>query len=148
MEKNVAPFLINGSYKDSNFRITFLLFDPTTILSGNRKSLIASPSRRNSGFETTSKNLFCFLFKIIFSILSPVDTGTVDLVTIILNLFMYLLISLATLKTYWRSADLFFLDVGVPTQINIISEDLTARDKFVVNFNPVSYTHLTLPTKA
>ena len=61
MEKNVAPFLIKGLYKNSNFRVIFLLFDPTTILSGNRKSLIASPSRKNSGFDTTSKNLFNFI---------------------------------------------------------------------------------------
>ena len=79
----MAPFLINGSYKDSNFRVTFLLFVPTTILSGNLKSLIASPSRKNSGLETTSNNFFFLLFKMIFSILSPVQTGTVDLVIMI-----------------------------------------------------------------
>ena len=34
-----------------------------------------------------------------------------------------------------KSADLFFLDVGVPTQINTISENLTAFDRSLVNFN-------------
>ena len=122
VEKNIAPFLIYGSYSVFNFFMTFLLFAPITILSGNLKSLIASPSRKNSGFETISKNLLGFFLEIIFSILSPVDTGTVDLVIIYLNLFIYFPISFATLKTYCRSADFLFFKVGVPTQINIISE--------------------------
>ena len=60
------------------------------------KSLIASPSLKNSGFETTENNFFDIFFDIIFSISSPVVTGTVDLVIIILNLEIDLLISLAT----------------------------------------------------
>ena len=88
MEKNFAPFFIKGAYKDSSLLVIFLLFDPIIILSGNLKSLIASPSRKNSGLETTSNNFLLFFFKIIFSILSPVVTGTVDLVTIILNLLI------------------------------------------------------------
>ena len=95
VEKNLAPFFIKGSYKVSKRLVTLLLFDPTIILSGNLKSLIASPSLKNSGFETTSKSFFLFFFAIIFSILSPVVIGTVDLVTIILNLLINLLISLA-----------------------------------------------------
>ena len=62
--KNIAPFLINGSYSIFNFFMTFLLFAPITILSGNLKSLIASPSRKNSGFETTSNNFFLFFLKL------------------------------------------------------------------------------------
>ena len=54
-------------------------------LSGYVKSLIASPSLRNSGFETTEKSFLDIFFEIIFSISSPVVTGTVDLVIIILN---------------------------------------------------------------
>ena len=46
------------------------------------KSLIASPSLKNSGFETTENNFFDIFFDIIFSISSPVVTGTVDLVII------------------------------------------------------------------
>ena len=60
---------------------------------------MASPSLKNSGLEITSKKLLFFFFKIIFSILSHVMTGTVDLVTIILNFFIILLNSLATSKT-------------------------------------------------
>ena len=126
VEKNFAPFFIKGSYKVSNFFRTFLLFTPTTILSGNLKSLIASPSLKNSGFEATSNNFFLFFFKIIFSILSLVVIGTVDFVTIILNLFMQCLNSAATLNTYWRLGDPLLFDDGVPTQINIMSEFLTA----------------------
>ena len=70
-----------------------------TILSGYIKSLIASPSLKNSGLETTDIRFFNFLEDKIFSILSPVVTGTVDFVTIILNFLIEFLISLATLKT-------------------------------------------------
>ena len=100
------------------------------------KSLIASPSLKNSGFDTTSTNFFFFkLFKI-FSILSPVDTGTVDLVIIILYFFLIIFFkSLATLKTYFKSAELVFFLVGVPTQIKIISEFITAFFKSDVKIN-------------
>ncbi len=47
----------------------------------------------------TEKFFLLVFFNKIFSILSPVVTGTVDLVTIILKLFINLPISLATLKT-------------------------------------------------
>ena len=57
------------------------------ILSGYLKSRIASPSLKNSGFDTTSNNFLFPLELIIFSILSPVDTGAVDLVIMILNFF-------------------------------------------------------------
>ena len=54
-------------------------FEPTTILSGYVKSLIASPSLKNSGFDTTENLLLLFFLDKIFSISSPVVTGTVDL---------------------------------------------------------------------
>ena len=58
---------------------------------------MASPSLKNSGFDIT-ENLFLFtFFNNIFSIWSPVVTGTVDLVMIILNLLIDKLICLATL---------------------------------------------------
>ena len=62
------------------------------------KSLIASPSLKNSGFETTEKKFFDVFFDRIFSISSPVVTGTVDLVIIILNLLIKVPISLVTLN--------------------------------------------------
>jgi len=70
---------------------------PITILSGYVKSLIASPSLKNSGFDTTENLFLLFFFDRIFSISSPVVTGTVDLVIIILNLLIEELISLVTL---------------------------------------------------
>ena len=50
---------------------------------------------------TTRKSFLDFFWPIIFSISSPVVTGTVDLVIIILNLEIDDLISLATLKISW-----------------------------------------------
>ena len=95
---------------------------------------MASPSLKNSGLEITS-NLFLFFLKFnIFSILSPVMTGTVDFVTIILNLLINLLISLAAWNTFLRSAEELFFNVGVPTQIKIMSELFTAVSKSHVNF--------------
>ena len=75
----------------------------------------------------------CFLR--IFSILSPVATGTVDLVIIILYFLIYFFSSLATLKTYFKSAELLFILVGVPTQIKIMSELMTADFKSEVKIN-------------
>ena len=57
---------------------------------------MASPSLKNSGFETTEKSLLGFFFKIIFSNSSPVVTGTVDFVTMILNFEIDFLISFVT----------------------------------------------------
>ncbi len=53
-------FLIIGKYRDCKILLAFLLFVPTTTLSGYIKSLMASPSRKNSGFDTTSTSLFFF----------------------------------------------------------------------------------------
>ena len=95
--KYLAPLEIKGLYKFFKIRFDFLSLDPITILSGYIKSLIASPSLKNSGLETTENFFLLFFFAIIFSISSPVVTGTVDFVIIILNLLIEELISLATL---------------------------------------------------
>ena len=58
---------------------------------------MASPSLKNSGLETTANLFLLFFLDNIFSIWSPVVTGTVDLVMIILNLLIDKLICLATL---------------------------------------------------
>ena len=89
---------------------------------------MASPSLKNSGFETTEKFFLLTFLANIFSILSPVVTGTVDFVTIILKFLIFWLISLATLKTWLRSAALLFFFVGVPTHIKIISDFFIASD--------------------
>ena len=62
-------------------------------------------------------------------------TGTVDFVIIILYFVITFFNSLATLNTYFKSAELLFFFVGVPTQIKIISEFLTAFFKSEVKIN-------------
>ena len=79
---------------------------PIITLSGYEKSLIASPSLKNSGLDTTSIRFLFFNFVNIFSILSPVVTGTVDFVTITLYFEIIFFNSLATLYTYFKSAEL------------------------------------------
>jgi hypothetical protein len=54
---------------------------PTTMRSGNLKSRIAAPSRRNSGLEATATSADGLVSRISRSTSSPVPTGTVDLVT-------------------------------------------------------------------
>ena len=55
---------------------------PMTIRSGTIVSEIADPSRRNSGFDATSKSTFLRLYRLIVSAtFSPVRTGTVLLST-------------------------------------------------------------------
>ena len=95
--------------------------------SGLKKSLIACPSLRNSGFEATSKAAFFdrFLFIVCFTH-SPVSTGTVDFSTITLYFWtlsaeMLLAISVATLSTEERSALPSCLG-GVLTVMNTISD--------------------------
>ena len=58
-----------------------LLCAPMTTRSGRRKSSKARPARKNSGFEATSKSRSGRTLRISCSILSPVPTGTVDLIT-------------------------------------------------------------------
>ena len=54
---------------------------PTTMRSGRLKSLIAAPSRRNSGFDTTAMSASGRVSRMMRSTSSPVPTGTVDFVT-------------------------------------------------------------------
>ena len=77
----------------------FLFSLPITTRSGLIKSLIAEPSRKNSGLETTSKFSLLIFFKMIFLTSFVVPTGTVDLVTIIQYLLICSLISSATFHT-------------------------------------------------
>ena len=82
------------------------LSEPMTTLLGRMKSSMADPSRRNSGFETTSKVLAvpadC---SIIFLILAPVPMGTVLLVAMTLYPFMCRPMLSATSSTYCMSAE-------------------------------------------
>ena len=94
---------------------------------------MASPSRKNSGLDTTENNFFLTLCEMIFSIWSPVVTGTVDLLIIIFGDLIFLLISFAALYIWLKSAALLFFLVGVPTQIKIIFDLVTASERFDVN---------------
>jgi hypothetical protein len=51
------------------------------------KSVIAAPSRRNSGFEATATSACGFSSRMMRSTSSPVPTGTVDLSTITVKPF-------------------------------------------------------------
>ena len=62
-------------------------------------------------------------------------TGTVDLVTMIFFFFDTEIISFMELKTKDKSTFKEPFLVGVPTQMNIISEELTARFRSVVKIN-------------
>jgi hypothetical protein len=57
-----APLFTIGRYNSLNIFITLLSFAPITTRSGYLKSLIASPSLRNSGLDTIVNNLFFFIF--------------------------------------------------------------------------------------
>jgi len=61
--------------------VAFFELDPITMRSGFKKSSTANPSRKNSGFDTTSKSTFA-CFAIVYLTLSDVPTGTVLLSTI------------------------------------------------------------------
>mgnify|MGYP001241466345 CR=1 FL=1 len=58
---------------------------------------MVSPSLKNSGLDKILNLFFLFFFDKIFSISSPVVTGTVDFVITILNLLIDKLICFATL---------------------------------------------------
>ena len=76
--------------------------------------------------ETTENFFFEFFLDKIFSISSPVVTGTVDFVIIILNLLIEELTYFATLKIWLKSAELTFFLVVDTTQIKIIELFLSA----------------------
>ena len=71
---------VNGAYKAWSAAMARASLVPTMIRSGFMKSVTASPSLRNSGLEATAKSQRA-CWRVMVSILSPVPTGTVDLVT-------------------------------------------------------------------
>ena len=97
------PVLKNGEYISCIIAVALSELEPITTLSGFKKSSTAFPCFKNSGFDTTSKGWFVFVF-IISATLSAVPTGTVDLSTITLYPFIDFAIDSATLKTYCKSA--------------------------------------------
>ena len=76
-----VSFKFNGLYNSFIIFSDFLFSQPITTRSGRIKSSIAEPSRKNSGFDTTSKFSWLTFSKIICLTCCVVPTGTVDLVT-------------------------------------------------------------------
>ena len=130
--KKLAPLFIKGKYRFFIIVNALSWLEPITILSGYLKSLIASPSLKNSGLEITVN---FFLFFKIFSIRSPVPTGTVDFVIIIFFFLEKFNTSLATCKIYFKSTDNEFFLFGVPTHINTIFLLFSATEILVVKNN-------------
>ncbi len=115
------------------------LLVPTITLSGFIKSSTAIPSRKNSGFEQTSKSKFGACFLTAALTLSLVPTGTVLLSTKTLNPKFGSALksnpkSSATFKTYLRSAAPS-PPCGVGRHKKITSDLRIASFKSVVNDN-------------
>ena len=77
-----ASIRFSGRYSSRSRVSAFSDSTPITTLSGRIKSLIAEPSRRNSGLEATSKSAAGLVLLIMRLTSRAVPTGTVDLSTI------------------------------------------------------------------
>ena len=105
-------------------------WEPISTRSGSNKSLIAVPSAKNSGFESTSKWMpLSFEFKM-RSMAAAVRTGSVDFSTMIFPSSAISKMLRAVFSQYWRS-DAFpapcpKVFVGVLTETKIISASLMA----------------------
>ena len=124
---------------------------PTTTRSGVIKSLIAVPSFKNSGLEATSNTIstprFSNSARTVSFTFWAVPTGTVDLVTNMVYLWIFCPNVLATAKTYFKSA-LPSSSGGVPTALNTTSTLSKQLDKSVVKCNrPASTLRFTNSSK-
>ena len=101
------PWRTNGAY--NRFNISFALSDsvPITTRSGFIKSSTATPSLKNSGFETTSNKSGETFLAIAWCTSSEVPTGTVLLSIITVYSVISGPKSLATCKMYFKSAEPF-----------------------------------------
>ena len=121
MTMTFSRLRVNGSYSARSSSVTRGLSAPTTTRSGRMKSSMAAPSLRNSGFDTTSNSTSALRFvsdsATAAPTLSPVPTGTVDLVTTTLYSVMCSPIERATASTYLRSAEPSSSG-GVPTAMS------------------------------
>ena len=126
---------MKGSYNSFMISAVRTLSVPITTRSGFMKSSMAAPSLRNSGLETTSNSKAAPRAAnsslTASRTLSAVPTGTVDLSTMILKPFMARPISLATPRTYFRSAEPSSPG-GVPTAMKQTRDACTASAISVV----------------
>ena len=123
----------NGRYSARNRASARSPSTPMTIRSGRMKSAIAAPSRRNSGFEATSKSASGLISATIRLTCRAVPTGTVDLSTTTLSSRRKGAIRRAASYTNDRSACPSPRRDGVPTAMKISSAPPTPRSKSVVN---------------
>ncbi|OQC35342.1 MAG: hypothetical protein BWX64_02501 [Acidobacteria bacterium ADurb.Bin051] len=111
-----------------------------TTRSGRRKSSIAEPSRRNSGFETTANSwLPPETEETISSTIWPVPTGTVDFVITTLKPLRFSPIDWATWRTNERSAEPSGSG-GVPTAMKTACASRTAGARSVVKASRPAFT--------
>src|SRR3569833_2214683 len=122
---------VNGAYRLRRLSMARLSSAPTITRSGFMKSLTASPSFRNSGFDATANSCLVRAF-MRASILSPVPTGTVDFVTMTAQPVSASATSSAALKMYCRSAEPSGPG-GVPTASRMMSAPATPLATSVVN---------------
>ncbi len=103
MTINRSRLRVNGSYRARINSVVRGLFVPMMTRSGFMKSLMAAPSLRNSGFETTSNStLLCLAASdsaIVAATRSAVPTGTVDLSITMRYSFMWVPMLRATSRT-------------------------------------------------
>ena len=128
------PWRTNGAY--NRFSISFAFSDsvPITTRSGFIKSSTATPSLKNSGFETTSNKSGDTFLAIAWCTSSEVPTGTVLLSMITVYSVIRGPKSLATCKMYFKSADPFSPG-GVGSARKITFAPLIPSLSEVVKFN-------------
>ena len=107
---------------------------PRTMRSGCSVSCTALPSRRNSGFQTSSARTPAGAVLATTSrSQAPVPTGTVDLPTMSASCVRCRAIEVVAASTKRRSAAWLVFDCGVPTQTKCTSAQPTASATSVVN---------------
>ncbi len=129
---------VKGAYRFRRQSMARLSSAPTITRSGFMKSLRASPSFKNSGFDATANSCRVRFF-IKASILSPVPTGTVDFVTTTAQPVSASAMLSAALKMNDKSADPS-APGGVPTASKMTSAPATPRGISVVNCRRFSAT--------
>ena len=129
--------IINEFVKDRNKSKILFTAGPASLLKENITGLRPCFGRADKDYDNVERMVLTKIKKISGhkQIARMQGSASLAIEIMTLNFLIHLLISVAALKTNWRFADLFFLEVGVPTQINTTSEDRTANLKFVVNFN-------------
>ena len=107
-------------------------FDPRTTRSGNMKSPMADPSRRNSGLLTTEMETAGLYFSTMLWTRSPEPMGTVLLLMMMHRWVITSAMDCAAARTYFRSAAPPSSPVGVGTAMKMNSAELAPSSYDVV----------------